>query len=35
MRVGAYVFVDAGGATFEADIPAFSLDTPDARARPN
>ncbi|MCZ8085887.1 Co2+/Mg2+ efflux protein ApaG [Brevundimonas sp.] len=35
MMVGAYVFVDAGGATFEADIPAFSLDTPDARARPN
>jgi uncharacterized protein affecting Mg2+/Co2+ transport len=35
MMVGAYVFVDGDGAPFEAAIPAFSLDTPDGRARPN
>ena len=29
--VGAYFMTDADGRSFEADIPAFSLDTPDAR----
>ncbi len=29
--VGAYYMKDAEGRSFEADIPAFSLDTPDAR----
>ena len=29
--VGAYYFTDAEGRSFEAAIPAFSLDTPDAR----
>lgn len=29
--VGAYYMTDAEGRSFEADIPAFSLDTPDAR----
>ncbi len=29
--VGAYFMTDAEGRSFEADIPAFSLDTPDAR----
>ena len=29
--VGAYVMTDADGRSFEADIPAFSLDTPGAR----
>ena len=29
--VGAYYMTDAEGRNFEADIPAFSLDTPDAR----
>lgn len=29
--VGAYVMTDAEGRSFEADIPAFSLDTPGAR----
>lgn len=29
--VGAYVMVDDLGRTFEVAIPAFSLDTPDAR----
>ena len=29
--VGAYYMSDAEGRSFEADIPAFSLDTPDAR----
>lgn len=32
---GAYYFVDGAGRTFEVEIPAFSLDTPQARARPN
>lgn len=35
MMVGSYTFVDGDGAPFEAAIPAFSLDTPAARARPN
>ena len=29
--VGAYFMTDADGRSFEADIPAFSLDTPGAR----
>ena len=29
--VGAYYMTDADGRSFEAQIPAFSLDTPDAR----
>ena len=29
--VGAYYMTDAEGRSFEAEIPAFSLDTPDAR----
>ena len=29
--VGAYYMTDAEGRSFEAAIPAFSLDTPDAR----
>ncbi len=29
--VGAYYMTDADGRSFEAEIPAFSLDTPDAR----
>ncbi len=29
--VGAYFMTDADGRSFEADIPAFSLDTPSAR----
>ena len=29
--VGAYYFTDAEGRSFEAAIPAFSLDTPEAR----
>jgi ApaG protein len=29
--VGAYCMTDAEGRTFEAAIPAFSLDTPEAR----
>jgi ApaG protein len=29
--VGAYSMTDAEGRMFEAAIPAFSLDTPDAR----
>ena len=29
--VGAYYMMDADGRSFEAQIPAFSLDTPDAR----
>ena len=29
--VGAYFMTDAEGRSFEADIPAFSLDTPGAR----
>nr|WP_316629160.1 Co2+/Mg2+ efflux protein ApaG [uncultured Brevundimonas sp.] len=29
--VGSYFMTDAEGRSFEADIPAFSLDTPDAR----
>ena len=29
--VGAYFMTDADGHGFEAAIPAFSLDTPDAR----
>nr|WP_314433731.1 Co2+/Mg2+ efflux protein ApaG [uncultured Brevundimonas sp.] len=29
--VGAYFMTDADGRSFEAQIPAFSLDTPDAR----
>ncbi|WP_312599154.1 Co2+/Mg2+ efflux protein ApaG [Brevundimonas sp.] len=29
--VGAYFMTDAEGRSFEAEIPAFSLDTPDAR----
>jgi ApaG protein len=28
---GCYVMVTAGGETFQADIPAFSLDSPHAR----
>ncbi|WP_299172309.1 Co2+/Mg2+ efflux protein ApaG [uncultured Brevundimonas sp.] len=28
---GAYYMMDADGRSFEAEIPAFSLDTPDAR----
>ena len=28
---GCYVMVAAGGETFQADIPAFSLDSPHAR----
>jgi ApaG protein len=31
MMVGAYEMVTDAGARFEAAIPAFSLDTPDAR----
>ena len=33
--VGAYLMQDAQGRRFEAAIPAFSLDTPDARRRVN
>ena len=29
--VGAYYMTDADGRSFKAQIPAFSLDTPDAR----
>jgi ApaG protein len=29
--VGVYYMTDAEGRSFEADIPAFSLDTPNAR----
>lgn len=29
--VGRYTMTDESGATFEVDIPAFSLDLPDAR----
>ena len=29
--VGAYFMTDADGRSFEAEIPAFSLDTPSAR----
>ena len=29
--VGAYYMTDADGRSFEVQIPAFSLDTPDAR----
>src|SRR5919202_3077505 len=29
--VGAYVMMNAKGETFEADIPAFSLDSPHAK----
>lgn len=29
--VGAYYMTDAEGRSFEVEIPAFSLDTPDAR----
>ena len=29
--VGAYYMTDGEGRSFEAEIPAFSLDTPDAR----
>ncbi len=28
---GSYVMVTAAGETFQADIPAFSLDSPHAR----
>ena len=35
MMSGAYYFADGAGRTFEVEIPAFSLDTPQARARPN
>lgn len=31
MMVGRYGMVDADGAPFEVEIPAFSLDSPDAR----
>jgi ApaG protein len=30
LMVGAYQFVDESGHSFEADIPAFSLDSPHA-----
>jgi len=33
--VGAYFMQDAEGRMFEAAIPAFSLDVPDARRVPN
>lgn len=31
MMVGRYGMVDADGGVFDIDIPAFSLDSPDAR----
>ena len=33
--VGAYLMTDAEGRDFEAEIPAFSLDTPNARRTMN
>ena len=33
--VGSYVMTGAGGRMFEIAIPAFSLDTPEARGRLN
>jgi ApaG protein len=35
MMRGAYQMVAASGWPFEVEIPAFSLDSPEARARPN
>jgi len=32
---GTYQMVDADGDRFDVQIPAFSLDSPQARARPN
>ncbi len=29
--VGKYTMLDADGAQFEVDIPAFSLDSPEGR----
>ena len=31
LMVGAYQFLDESGRSFEADIPAFSLDSPHAK----
>lgn len=32
---GTYQMTDADGTRFDVEIPAFSLDSPQARARPN
>lgn len=32
---GTFQMVDAGGASFDVDIPAFSLDSPQSRAQLN
>lgn len=35
IMAGSYTLLDAAGAPFEVEIPAFSLDSPGARTRPN
>jgi len=35
VMIGRYQMVTASGETFDADIPAFSLDAPGARMRMN